>query len=196
MSFNSLYEGVKDIPVGFGIAALSWMFHRIGVFPMTTIARELQKDEFPLAEAVWEHYRQQKADPVADRIFGVFVDGRCVGVARCKKHTDGLEVDGVFTLEEFRGKGLADLAVGELVKNCGKDVLFMHSTLVLVRFYKKFGWKTDPRDRSPGHDQGAADLLPRGDGRVQRRPDAPGSNSRMKIGEYKREPIVRSIPHE
>ena len=116
---------------------------------MTAIARELTKEEFPLAEAVWEHYRQQKADPVADRIFGVFVDGRCVGVARCKRHVDGLEVDGVFTLEEFRGKGLADLAVGELVKNCGKDVLYMHSTLVLVKFYRKFGWKPIPETELP-----------------------------------------------
>jgi hypothetical protein len=66
------------------------------------------------------------------------------GVARCKKRTGGLEVNGVFTPGEFRGKGLADLAIGELVKNCGKDVLFMHSTLVLVRFYRKFGWKPVP----------------------------------------------------
>jgi hypothetical protein len=67
--FTSLYEAVKDIPVGFGIGAQFWMFQQIGVFPMTTPARELKKEEFPFAEAVWEHYRQQKADQVADRIF-------------------------------------------------------------------------------------------------------------------------------
>ena len=33
---------------------------------------------------------------------------------------------------------------GEAVKNCGKDVLYMHSTLVLVRFFKKSGWKPIP----------------------------------------------------
>ena len=37
--------------------------------------RELEHEEFPLAEKVWTHYRDQKADPRRERIFGVFVDG-------------------------------------------------------------------------------------------------------------------------
>jgi N-acetylglutamate synthase-like GNAT family acetyltransferase len=113
------------------------------------LARELSKNEFPLAEKVWLEYRQQKADPVADRIFGVFVEGKCVGVARCKRHADGFEVDGVFVLEEYRGRHLADLVVGELVKACGHEVLFMHSTLALVNFYKKFGWRPIPETQLP-----------------------------------------------
>ena len=40
---------------------------------MTTLARELKKEEFLLAESAREHERQQKADPVADRKFGAFV---------------------------------------------------------------------------------------------------------------------------
>jgi hypothetical protein len=59
-------------------------------------ARELAKSEFALAEAVWMTYHQQKADPETDRIFGVFVEGELAAVARCRRHPDGLEVDGVF----------------------------------------------------------------------------------------------------
>ena len=116
---------------------------------MPIATRELQKDEFPLAEAVWEHYRGQKSDPFADRIFGSFVDGRLGGVARCKRHTDGMEVDGVFVLEEYRGMGLARLAVQALVDTCGGEVLFMHSTLVLVVFYSTFGFVPIPEGALP-----------------------------------------------
>ena len=42
---------------------------------MTTEVRELKRGEFSLAEKLWEQYRGQKADPVHERIFGVFVDG-------------------------------------------------------------------------------------------------------------------------
>ncbi len=108
---------------------------------MPPVARELSKSEFPLAEKLWEEYRQQKADLKADRIFGTFDDGKLVGLARCKRHDDGLEVDAVFVPERYRGKGYAKHAVGALVEACGKnETLFMHSTLVLVGFYRTFGF--------------------------------------------------------
>ena len=116
---------------------------------MATVARELNKDEFPLAEKVWTHYHQQKADPAADRIFGVFFDGNLVGVTRCKRHPDGLEVDGVFVLEEHRGFGFAGLAMKALIRGCGQEVLYMHSTLPLVVFYKTFGFVPIPEDELP-----------------------------------------------
>ena len=84
-------------------------------------ARELEKNEFPLAEKVWLRYHQQTADPSTDRIFGVFVEGMLVAVARCRRHPDGLEVDGVFTLDDFRGRGYARDVMDPLVASCGKE---------------------------------------------------------------------------
>jgi nucleotide-binding universal stress UspA family protein len=102
--------------------------------------RELEKNEFPLAEEVWLRYRQQTADPSTDRIFGVFVEGLLVAVARCRRHPDGLEVDGVFTLDDFRGRGYARDVMNPLVASCGKEDLYMHSTVGLVKFYGQYGF--------------------------------------------------------
>ncbi len=111
--------------------------------------RELEKDEFPLAEKVLVHYHQQKGDPRTDRIFGVFVEGMLVAVARCRRHPDGLEVDAVFTLEDFRGRGYARGVMESLVSACGKEVMYMHSTLSLVAFYRQFGFEKIPEDALP-----------------------------------------------
>ena len=117
---------------------------------MPPIARELSKSEFPLAEELWMQYRQQKSDREADRIFGTFIDGNLVAAARCKRHKDGLEVDAVFVPEKNRGKGYAKLAVDALVAACGRnEVLFMHSTLVLVGFYRTFGFVPIPETELP-----------------------------------------------
>ena len=56
-----------------------------------------RRDEFALAEEIWIDYHQLKADPEIDRIFGVFADDTLVSIARCRRHPDGYEVDGVFT---------------------------------------------------------------------------------------------------
>ncbi len=111
--------------------------------------RELEKDEFPLAEKVWAHYHQQKADSRTDRIFGVFVEGMLVAIARCRRHPDGLEVDGVFTLDDFRGRGYARDVMQPLVSACGNEILYMHSTLGLVEFYRQFGFEKIPEQNLP-----------------------------------------------
>jgi nucleotide-binding universal stress UspA family protein/predicted GNAT family acetyltransferase len=112
-------------------------------------ARELEKDEFPFAEEVWLRYHQQTADPLTDRIFGIFVEGMLVAVARCRRHPDGLEVDGVFTLDDFRGRGYARDVMEPLVAVCGKEELYMHSTINLVKFYGQFGFEPIPEDELP-----------------------------------------------
>ena len=111
--------------------------------------RELRKEEFTLAEEVWVHYHQQTADPATDRIFGVFVEGSLVSVARCRAHPDGLEVDGVFTPTEYRGRGYAKRTVDALVAACGNETLYMHSTLELVGFYGSFGFVSIPENDLP-----------------------------------------------
>ena len=82
----------------------------------------------------------RKSDRNTDRIFGVFVEGVLAAVARCRRHPDGLEVDGVFVDEMYRNRGYARNAVQALVAACGIETLNMHSTLPLVTFYSSFGF--------------------------------------------------------
>ncbi|MCK9298372.1 MAG: GNAT family N-acetyltransferase [Methanoculleus sp.] len=111
--------------------------------------RELQPGEFPLAETVWTHYRGQKADPARERIFGVFVDGVLAATARCTLHSGGLEMDCVFTLDEYRGSGYAKEAVQMLLDECGSETIYIHSTLPLIGFYGRLGFEPIPESRLP-----------------------------------------------
>ena len=116
---------------------------------MATETRELRRDEFFLAEKVWEQYRGQKADPLHERIFGVFVDGSLAATARYTRHPDGIEMDCVFVPEQYRGKGYARDAVEDLIKQCGSETIYIHSTIVLIAFYKTFGFFPIPEDQLP-----------------------------------------------
>jgi N-acetylglutamate synthase-like GNAT family acetyltransferase len=111
--------------------------------------RELKQEEFPLAEKVWTYYRGQKADPARERIFGVFVDGALAATARCTRHPGGLEMDCVFTLDEYRGSGYAKEAVQRLLEECGSETIYIHSTLPLIGFYGKLGFEPIPEARLP-----------------------------------------------
>jgi GNAT superfamily N-acetyltransferase len=114
-----------------------------------TEVRELTRREFPLAEKLWEEYRGQKNDMPDERVFGVFENGTLAATARCTRHPDGLEMDAVFTGERFRGKGYARLAVQALIDACGREQIFIHSTIVLIGFYKTFGFVPIPEDQLP-----------------------------------------------
>ncbi len=111
--------------------------------------RELRRDEFALAEELWIDYHQLKGDPGVDRIFGVFADDTLVSIARCRRHPDGYEVDGVFTPVRFRGKGYARLAMDALVEACQHDTLYMHSVRNLVDFYAAYGFVSIPESGLP-----------------------------------------------
>jgi N-acetylglutamate synthase-like GNAT family acetyltransferase len=116
---------------------------------MMTETRELEHDEFYLAEKLWEQYRGQKADPVHERIFGVFADGNLAATARFTRHPDGIEMDCVFVSEKCRGKGYARDAVQELLLRCGSESIYIHSTIVLIPFYRTFGFSPIPEDQLP-----------------------------------------------
>jgi GNAT superfamily N-acetyltransferase len=102
--------------------------------------RELSAREFPLADALWIDYHHTTGDPQTDRIFAAFHDGDAVSLARCRAHTDGYEVDGVFTPAARRGHGYADAAVRGLVEACGSDTLYMHAVRHLETFYRRYGF--------------------------------------------------------
>lgn len=116
---------------------------------MTVDVRELKPGEFSLAEKLWEEYRDQKADRMKERIFGVFEDGRLAATARHTLHADGVEMDCVFASEKYRGKGYARMAVEALLKASASEQIFIHSTLVLIPFYKKMGFVPIPEDQLP-----------------------------------------------
>lgn len=111
--------------------------------------RELNRGEFPLAEKLWEEYRGQKNDMPEERVFAVFENHVLAATARCTRHPDGLEMDCVFSGERFRGRGYARLAVQALINACGREPIFIHSTIALIPFYRTFGFVPIPEELLP-----------------------------------------------
>jgi PAS domain S-box-containing protein len=122
------------VPLGVGTVGFRGVRHKSG------LVRELVSAEFPLAEELWIDYHQTKGDVRTDRIFATFSEGIVVSIARCKRHPDGFEVDGVFTPDRHRGHGYANAAVWGLVEACGNDTLYMHSVKNLIGFYGHYGF--------------------------------------------------------
>jgi GNAT superfamily N-acetyltransferase len=106
------------------------------------VVRELSTTEMVQAEReLWIHYHQQKADREHDRLFAVFTGSRIIGVARCARHADGLEVDSVYVLDEFRLRGYARSVMQLLIEECGRnETLYMHSRIELMDFYGSLGF--------------------------------------------------------
>jgi len=103
--------------------------------------REIVPDEFFRADAVWFEYHETRGDPALDRIFAVIRDEQIVSLARCRRHPDGMEVDGIFTPVAYRYNGYSRLAVSALVDACHNDDLFMHAVRDLIPFYRSFGFE-------------------------------------------------------
>jgi PAS domain-containing protein/GNAT superfamily N-acetyltransferase len=111
--------------------------------------REIVPDEFFWADAVWFEYHETRGDPAQDRIFAVIEDKGIVSLARCRRHTDGMEVDGIFTPAAYRNNGYSRLAVSALVEACHNDDLFMHAVRDLIPFYRSFGFEIIPERDLP-----------------------------------------------
>ncbi len=126
---------VFPVPEDPGVLSGRGVPHKSGA-----VVRELVSAEFPVANTLWIDYHETKGDPATDRIFAAFAGGEAVSVARCRRHTGGCEVDGVFTPERHRGHGYADAAVWGLVEACGHTTLYMHSVLNLTGFYARYGF--------------------------------------------------------
>ncbi len=111
--------------------------------------RELTSLEFPLANQLWIDYHETRGDPQIDRIFAAFSDSEMASLARCRKHPDGLEVDGIFTPDRFRGQGYATATVWGLVEACGNDPLYMHAVRNLTGFYERYGFVSIAEEELP-----------------------------------------------
>lgn len=103
--------------------------------------RELLPDEFRCADTVWVEYHGTRGDPALDRIFAVTKETEIVSLARCRRHPDGMEVDGIFTPATYRGNGYSRQAVGALVEACHNENLYMHAVRNLIPFYQSCGFE-------------------------------------------------------
>jgi N-acetylglutamate synthase-like GNAT family acetyltransferase len=108
----------------------------------TVDVRELSQHEMARAEReLWVHYHHQKVNKDKDRLFAAFSGTRIIGVARCTRHHDGLEVDEVYVLDEFRHRGFARSIMQLLIIECGRnETLYTHSRTELVEFYSGLGF--------------------------------------------------------
>jgi len=133
--------GTKDDANAFPLFSIQDRILTLGTLHKSGVSvRELTSVEFPLANELWIDYHETRGDPKIDRIFAAFTNGEMASLARCRKHPDGLEVDGIFTPVRLRGHGYANVAVWGLVDACGSDPLYMHSVRNLTRFYKHYGF--------------------------------------------------------
>jgi len=106
--------------------------------------RELRSCEFSRADRIWRDYHGTTGNPATDRIFATFSGENILSVARCRRHPEGLEVDGIFTPDAFRRRGYSRLAVGALVEACHNDDLYMYAVRHLAGFYQQFGFEPIP----------------------------------------------------
>jgi predicted GNAT family N-acyltransferase len=113
------------------------------------LTRELRSAEFLQANEVWRDYHETTGNPSTDRIFAVFSGSTIVSLARCSRHPDGLEVDGIFTPEKHRKKGYSRNAVCALVEACHNDDLYMYAVRHLIPFYTGFGFEPIPESTLP-----------------------------------------------
>jgi len=113
--------------------------------------RELTPSELVRAEReLWIHYHQQTVDHEHDRLFAAFAGTRLIGVARCARHPDGLEVDAVYVLDDYRRKGYARSVMQSLIEECGRaETLYMHSKTELIDFYGSMGFRLIPEADLP-----------------------------------------------
>jgi PAS domain-containing protein len=114
--------------------------HHVALHSTGVTVKELASREFAIAEMLWVDYHNTKGNSRTDRIFAAFLGGQAVSIARCKRHRDGFEVDGVFTPVTQRGHGYANAAMWGLIEACGRDVLYMHSVFNLTKFYGNYGF--------------------------------------------------------
>ncbi|WP_394698808.1 GNAT family N-acetyltransferase [uncultured Methanoregula sp.] len=154
MSRFGRMDYIRKIPLGTTTSKVTAQITKPVLVMYTDIlleihTRELAPAEFYLAEKIWFDYHQTKSDHEHDRIFAVFIEDTPVSVARCKRHDDGYEVDGIFTWEEFRGNGYSRMALDLMIRECGNTVLYMYAVRHLVNFYASFGFVPIPEEELP-----------------------------------------------
>jgi Acetyltransferase (GNAT) domain len=81
-------------------------------------------------------------NPSKTCMFAAFNGTRLVGVARCVRHPDGLELDGIYILEEVRRKGFVRGITALLIEALGRqDVVYVRAAAGVAELYHTMGFR-------------------------------------------------------
>ncbi|MGA2917653.1 GNAT family N-acetyltransferase [Methanoregula sp.] len=110
--------------------------------PDTVEVRELRASEIGrIRQELSLRFRAMDTDPSTTCMFAAFNGTRLVGVARCVRHPDGLELDGIYILEEVRRKGFVRGITALLIEALGKqDVLYVRAAAGVAELYHTLGF--------------------------------------------------------
>jgi hypothetical protein len=111
--------------------------------PDAVEVRELRPSEIGrIGHELSLRFRASETDPSMTRMFAAFNGTRLVGVSRCVRHPDGLELDGVYILEEVRRKGSVRGVTALLIDASGKqDVLYVRAAAGVAELYHALGFR-------------------------------------------------------
>lgn len=111
--------------------------------PDTVDVRELKTSEIGrLRHELSLRFRATETDPAMTRMFAAFAGTHLVGVARCVRHPDGLELDGIYILEEIRRKGFVRGVTARLIEVSGRDdVLYVRAAAGVAELYHTLGFR-------------------------------------------------------
>lgn len=118
---------------------------------LTFEMRKLSRGELAMAQKFYSQNGYMTLVKPIDSVFGAFVDGRLVGVARLSPEYEVYVLKGINVAESYRHKGigrrLAQLALDEM-----KDrVCFMAVVRDELQFYTSLGFSHLEADRAPDH---------------------------------------------
>jgi hypothetical protein len=104
--------------------------------------RELRASEIGrIRQELSLRFRAMETDPARTRMFAAFNGTRLVGVARCVRHPDGLELDGIYILEDVRRRGFVRGVTELLIEASGKeDVLYVRAAAGVAGLYHTMGF--------------------------------------------------------
>jgi len=120
--------------------------------PDAVEVRELRASEIGrIKQELSLRFRAIDTDPAMTRMFAAFNGTRLVGVARCVRHPDGIELDGIYILEEVRRKGFVRGVTALLIEASGKrDVLYVRAAAGVAELYHTMGFRPVRESDLPG----------------------------------------------
>jgi ribosomal protein S18 acetylase RimI-like enzyme len=111
--------------------------------PDAVEVRELRASEIGrIRHELSLRFRALDTDPSMTRMFAAFNGTRLMGVARCVRHPEGLELDGIYILEEVRRKGFVRGLTARLIEASGRqDDLYVRAAAGVAELYHTLGFR-------------------------------------------------------
>jgi len=154
--------------------------------PDAVEVRELRSSEIGrIRQELSLRFRAMDTDPSTTCMFAAFNGSRLIAVARCVRHTEGLELDGIYILEDVRRKGFVRGITALLIDALGKkDVLYVRAAAGVAELYHTMGFHPVQEAEIPDSLRGplAGDTAGKKKGatcamRRERTPDPKGQNA-------------------